>query len=1111
MKSLLLVFVVSIIVLGKAEAKKYYVSTSGSNTNSGLSQALSWKTITYAASNSSAVVPGDTVYVKAGSYGAEKVVFQKSGTAVSPISYIGYKDTPGDEPPLLVSSTNPYAVFQSSDMPLLDGGNRASGTAFNASNQKYLVLKNFQIQNYEYGIIAGGSSQVAGNLVLRNINVMSMGDINSSYSGIGFSFGSMSTSFSNNNQLANCLVVNASAEGISMFGDNNILYGCKVYCNENTTDAASTDYYITLCGSYNTVKNCYVERFPGLYHSGHGISVKSNAEQIVDKGLSLPVINPQYNKILYCTAKNMGESFCVRHRGTQYNLFYHCTGIGTHTGATGSSSGEGECMVTRDGASNNTFDGCVAENCSSGFVFMDSVEDGDTGSNPPGHPCDNNKYVNCLIKNCYFGVSFSDNGVQSDAGNNTIANCTFYKVRYIHYAARHCANMKYIGNIYYGCLPTSSGGYFKGSTFSSDIIPNGSNSYFKSCFFYNIQGGVPSGFIGVNGCTDKDPVLNNPSNQDFHLKSTSPCRDACSIVNVSTDFDSLSRLVGPSVDVGAFEYQTISPFGATISTVNVKCNSGDDGSATVSASGGASPYAYSWSNGKSSALVTGLTAGSFMVTISDVGVNSKTYTVIITQPLVIALNIFSQTNASCNGGSNGSVTVSASGGTSPYTYSWSNGKTTASCTGLGAGSYTVTVYDSNGCWKALVATITQPSAINVNTTSQTNASCNGGNNGSVTVSASGGTSPYTYSWSNGKTTASCTGLGAGSYTVTVYDSNGCWKALVATITQPSAIALSIISKKNVKCNGGVNGSATIAVSGGNAPYSYSWNNGQTTATCTGLSAGNYSVNVYDVNSCSSTTTVTITEPPLLVLNNPSRKSVSCNGKADGSAEVIANGGDGDYVYLWSPSEQTTTLATGLLASEYTVTVTDRGGCQGKKNVNISQPAPLLVDEITVTNPTSCTNSDGIIRVFASGGNGRYSHRWNTSPPQFSEIAFGLKIGNYSDIVIDENGCTSVGQATVTCTSPTGIASLRKVEGELNVFPNPATGSFNINSPVQQVGKPILVVVRDYLGKEYYSKVIVVSNSEEIITIDPSGVLSPGVYVVIATSDDKFYERKIVVQ
>nr|MBA3705354.1 hypothetical protein [Bacteroidota bacterium] len=588
MKSILLISVISIINFGNSFSTNYYVSISGNNSNSGLTPAAAWKTLTYAAGSSSSVLAGDTVYVGSGNYGAENVVFQKSGTIGKPIVFAGYKTSPGDAPILLVNNSNPYSGFLNTDMPTFNGGNRATGIGFNCSNQKNLVIKNFQIQNYSYGLIAGGSLiQNVENLTLYNINVMSLGDINSSYSGEGILLGSMGTKFSNNDTLINCLVVNASAEGININGDKNMLVGCKVYCNENTNSNAPTDYYITVCGSYNTFKNCYVDRAPGLLHTGHGMTIKDNAGQVIDQGLSLPTITPQYNKFYYCVAKNMGESFCVRHRNVQYNLFYHCKATGTHTGAIGSPEGEGNCIVTRDGASNNTFDGCIAENCNSGIKFEDTVEDGDTGTNPTGHPGNNNKYINCLIYNCYLGVNYNDYSIQSDAGDNTIANCTFYKTRYLHYAARHCANMKYINNIYYGCLPNTPGGYFKGNVYAADIVPNGTNTYFKNCDFINIQGGMPTGFVANSvGSIATDPLFVNPSALDFHLNSASPCIDAGSIYS-ETDFDNITRLQGKAVDIGAFEYIVATvPISGTLSSTNVTCNGGNNGSAVISANGG---------------------------------------------------------------------------------------------------------------------------------------------------------------------------------------------------------------------------------------------------------------------------------------------------------------------------------------------------------------------------------------------------------------------------------------------------------------------------------------------------------------------------------------------
>lgn len=531
-------------------AGTYYVAVTGNDGNPG-TLLFPWKTVTHASSIS---IAGDTVYVKAGAYN-ENVVISKSGTSVSPIVFLGYQNLPGDHPPILVNNAGAPSGLLVTDMPTFNGGDRASGIGFYCEGQRYVVLKNFQILNYAYGLFIGGIDQNSGNFVIDNINVMSIGNVNADYSGEGILLGSMGTKFSNNNTITNCLVVNAAAEGMGINGNYNTLTNCKVYCNENTGNAAS-DYYVIVTGNYNTLSYCYIERKLGLSHWGHGYTAKTNSAQTIDQGLNLPSIDAQYNKFYYCEAKNMNEAFCVRHRTAQYNLFYHCKATGSHTGDNESPGGEGNGVVIRDGASNNIFDGIIAENCNEAFVFGDSGEDGDMGVNPPGHPGNNNKIINSLSINCYVGVSFTDEGIQSDAGDNTIANCTFYKTRYLYYAGRSCKNMKYIGNIYYGCLPNTPGGYFKGNVYANDIVPNGVNTYFKKCDFYNIEGGMPAGFVANSlASISKDPLFRNPSVLDLHLQPSSPCIDASTTLAYSAyDYDSVKRPQGIAYDIGAFEY-----------------------------------------------------------------------------------------------------------------------------------------------------------------------------------------------------------------------------------------------------------------------------------------------------------------------------------------------------------------------------------------------------------------------------------------------------------------------------------------------------------------------------------------------------------------------------
>lgn len=548
-------------------ANTYFVSVVGNDMNPG-TMSMPWKSLTHA---SAITAPGDTVFVKAGLYN-EFVLFSNSGIPGSPITFIGYKSIPGDTPPLLINNAYPYSDFLTTDMPTFDGGNRGSGIGFNCRNRKYLVIRNFQIRNYAYGLIAGGVGQDAGNIILSNVNTMFTGNIASSYAGYGILFGSMGTLFSNNNSVINCLVVNSAAEGISINGNKNYIKGCKVYCNENSS-YASMDYYVIVTGNNNRFDSCYIERGAGLAHNGHGYTAKTNAEQVIDDKLNVPAISAQYNEFRYCVAKNMGESFCVRHRLSQFNFFYHCKAIGTHTGGVNSPGGEGNGIVIRDGAGNNIFDGCIAENCHSAIMFNDTAEDGDTGANPVGHPCNNNRIINGIYINCYAGIYFNEYSIPSDAGDNTVANCTFFKIRYMHIAARSCKNMKYINNIYYGTQSTAPGGYFKGGPFANDIVANSATSYFSNCTFYEIEGGLPEKFLAsaVN-CISLNPLFKNNSAKDLHLLDGSPCiNTGKSIDFVRTDYDSIPRPQGTSFDMGAYESQFVSdPTNSTmLNLVNV--------------------------------------------------------------------------------------------------------------------------------------------------------------------------------------------------------------------------------------------------------------------------------------------------------------------------------------------------------------------------------------------------------------------------------------------------------------------------------------------------------------------------------------------------------------
>ena len=505
--------------------------------------------------------------------------------------------------------------------------------------------------------------------------------------------------------------------------------------------------------------------------------------------------------------------------------------------------------------------------------------------------------------------------------------------------------------------------------------------------------------------------------------------------------------------------QPISALAASItSQTNVFCFGGNTGTATVTPTGGSGAYSYSWNTApvQTSATATGLTAGSYTVTVSDNNGCTIPITAVatITQlTSAISASVTSQTNVFCNGSNTGVATAAGTGGSGSYSYSWNTTpvQTTATASGLTAGNYTITVTDNNGCTVPVtaIASITQPvSAISASITSKTNVFCNGGNTGNATVTASGGSGTYLYSWNTTpvQTTATAIGLTAGSYTVTVSDNNGCTIPVtaIATITQPvSAITASIASKTNVFCNGGNTGSATVTATGGSSSYSYSWNTTpvQTSLTATGLTTGSYTVTVTDNNGCTVpvTAVATITQPALaLSATISSQTNVFCFGGNTGTATVTPTGGSGAYSYSWNTAPvQTTATATGLSAGSYTVTVTDNNGCSVPVTAvaSITQPVSAISSSITSKTNVFCKGSNtGVATVTATGGSGSYSYTWNTTPVQTSATATGLTAGSYTVTVTDNNGCTIPVTAVAVITQPVSALGA-SITSKTNVFCN----------------------------------------------------------------------------
>lgn len=468
---------------------------------------------------------------------------------------------------------------------------------------------------------------------------------------------------------------------------------------------------------------------------------------------------------------------------------------------------------------------------------------------------------------------------------------------------------------------------------------------------------------------------------------------------------------------------TISNITSTGTQVDVLCNGSATGSATVVPSGGIVPYTYNWTlGGGTTATASNLAANTYTVTITDNIACQATRSFTITQPATAVTATTSQTNVSCNGGNDGTATVTASAGTPGYTYLWSpGGSTAATATGLTQGTYTCTIKDANLCQITRNVTVTEP-AVLAATTSQTDLLCNGATNGSAGVTPTGGTPPYTYSWSpGGATTATIANIGQGTYTCIIKDSKNCQIVRNITLTQPAAALTAITSKTDVSCNGGSNGTATITASGGTAPYTYLWTpSGGTGATASGLPQGTYTCTIKDNNLCQITRNVTITEPAALGATT-SQTDVLCNGATTGVGTVTASGGTPPYTYNWTPSGGTAATATNLAAGSYVCTIKDNNLCQIVRNFTIAQPATALTAIASKIDVSCNGGSNGTAMVTPSGGTPPYTYAWSPGGATTAAIS-GLTQGTYTCTIKDNNLCQITRNVTLGQPSAIQVAA-----------------------------------------------------------------------------------------
>jgi|GEM_PF-709455 len=474
------------------------------------------------------------------------------------------------------------------------------------------------------------------------------------------------------------------------------------------------------------------------------------------------------------------------------------------------------------------------------------------------------------------------------------------------------------------------------------------------------------------------------------------------------------------------------------------CAFDDEITLELDVTGGTGPYTFLWSNGATTQNLVGIEPGSYTVTVTDAAgcIVERTYEI---PPRILPFEVELTANqVLCSPGERVQITANVTGGTGPYTYQWSNGATTPTISNLGPGTYTVIVTDSNGCRERQTIEILPAPNWRLNLEALSPVSCFGGNDGSIQLSLTGAREPVSIRWSNGVEDQLFIGnLVAGTYSVEIEDAFGCIITSSFNIREPEILTLNEVVE-NSQCAGFNNGSITLNVSGGSAPYTFRWSHGANSRNLRNLAPGDYSVIVTDRNGCSTAANYTILEPEPLEIISDFSEELLCNGDQDGFIRIDIQGGIQPYEVIWSDDPNLSSLfRSNLPAGTYTVSVRDDNNCRIEQTFNIREPERLEVT-LNTTYDVDCENQElvGVAWVDITGGSGEYKIFWNNGDMDVTETLF-YQDGELSVMVYDENGCFA--EAMMMVEMPLAFTD---ADFLYTIISLGQTGEILVNDPVQ---------------------------------------------------------------
>jgi len=479
------------------------------------------------------------------------------------------------------------------------------------------------------------------------------------------------------------------------------------------------------------------------------------------------------------------------------------------------------------------------------------------------------------------------------------------------------------------------------------------------------------------------------------------------------------------------------------------------------------------------------------------------------EPLLSSISLLQ--NISCYDNDNGSLQILAEGGFPGYQYLWSNGSNSNKLNDLTAGTYTVTVTDFIGQTSTSTITIEAPEELNVQFFSA-NESAPNANNGSINTSPSGGTSPYTYLWSNGDTTALLNDLSPGEYCLSLSDANGCQFVDCTTIISFCNSINSEIVSSNLSCFESNDGTANVASSTATAPVTYLWSTGSTSSEINGLTAGNYSVTITGAEGCSSVESIIISQADALVSMLSEQEDVACFGGSTGAATVEVFGGTPPYDFLWTDAlQQTTSTAIDLSAGVYTVLIKDGAACEDSLIVLIQEPDSLSISIDSLVHAND-GDASGAIAISIAGGivDPSYDIQWFLDNELYSEEEdlTNLSSGTYVLLITDVQGCTL--QETVIIDDLTAI-EVPLIDFDFKIYPNPKHSNqpLWLEFPSSQA-MYLHLEISDVFGRSVYKEDLNLSMISNPFLL--SVPLTPGVYLVsISNSQHQVVSKKLLIQ